>query len=119
MVEERDVERSVVNDDLGVAHERLDVRPHIREPRLVLQKLAGNAVHLEGSFLDIPIGLQVVVKAVVGQTSIHQLDATDLDDSVAQRGVETGRLGVEHHLSHAECCPMAERASLSAFSLPS
>ena len=89
------------------------------EPGLVLKELARDAVHLERPVVDLPIRLQVVVEPPFGQAAVHQLDAADLDDPVPQLRLEARRLRVENHLSHGRRPSMAERASESAFSLPS
>ena len=91
----------------------------LSEAGLVLQEITRDAVHLERPVVDLPIRLQIVMKPSVGQAAIHQLDAADLDDSVPLLRVETRRFRIEDHLPHDNRPSMAERASPSAFSLPS
>ena len=91
----------------------------VGEPRLVLQKLACDSVHLERPVVDLAVRLQIVVQPPAGQAAVHHLDAANLDDSVSQLRFEARRLGIEEYLSHDACPSAAARASASAFSFPS
>jgi hypothetical protein len=57
-------------------------------------------VYVERTFLDISIGLNVLVVVIAGRSPIDQLYTADLDDSVTFFGVESGRFGVEYDLTH-------------------
>jgi hypothetical protein len=50
--------------------------------------------------VDVALGIQVAVEGSARDSSIEELDAADLDDTVSERGLETGGLGVENDLSH-------------------
>ena len=100
-VEELDVERRVVDDHLGVLHERQQVVDDLGELRLVLEEVAGEAVHRERALVAVALGIDVLVKAAFGDAPADDLDAADLDDAMAFLGLETRGLGVQHDLSHA------------------
>ncbi len=110
-VEELDVERRVVDDDLGVLHERQQVVDHLGELRLVLEEVARQSVHRECPFVAVALGIDVLVKAPVGDAAADDLDAADLDDAMAFPGLETRGLGVQHDLSHARSLSASTRCS--------
>ena len=119
VIEERYVEWGVVNDDLCARDEFQNVRVNIRESGFVLQKLASDAMHVKCTVVNLAVWLKVVVESLPGQATIHQLDNSNLNDSMSQLGFETRRFGIENHLSHVVRTSTADRASASAFSLPS
>ena len=112
-VEELDVERGVVDDHLGILHERQQVVDDLGELRLVLKEVAREAVHGERALVAVALGIDVLVKAVFRDAAADDLDAADLDDAVAFLGLETRGLGVQHDLSHVRslALPVARPAS--------
>ena len=100
-VQEFNVERRVVDDELGAAHVVQELDGDLAEPRLVGEKLAGDPVDAKRPLLHLALGVDVAVEVVARQPAVQDLDAPDLDDAVAHAGVEPGRLGVQDDLSHA------------------
>lgn len=89
-----------MDDQLGPLDIGEEALGHLGKPWLIAQEFGGDAMHVRGAGLDLTIGLEILVKVVTGQTTIDQLDAPDLDDAVPLKRVETGRLGIQHELSH-------------------
>ena len=50
---------------------------------LVLQKFAGDAVHLQRLFVAVAPGVDVIVAVVAGRFAVEQLDAGKFDHPVA------------------------------------
>ena len=101
-VEESDVERRVVDDQLGIAYELDEVVGQIGKTRLVGQKLVGNAVNGHGAVFNVSIGVDVDVKAAPGLTPLDHLQGTDLDNAVPLLGFEAGGFGIKNDLSHVD-----------------
>ena len=101
-VQELDVERGVVDDELRAAHVLEKLGGDLGEARLVLEELVGDAVDAQRALLHCPLGVDVAVEMVPGEAPGDQLDAADLDDPVPEPRVETGRFGVEDDLSHSD-----------------
>ena len=107
-VEEGDVEGGVVDDELDAGDEVEQLRGDVLEFRLVAQELAGKAVDLKRARVALAPGVAVAVKIVAGEAAIDELDAGDFDDTVAQFGLQSRRLGVEDYLAHALNCVIRE-----------
>ena len=105
-VQERDVERRVVDDELGVADELAQLRQDVRKARLAAQELGREAVHLHRARIDLTVGTQVAMKLPAGTPPVHDLDRADLDDAMAKFGLEARRLGVEKDLAHGMARPV-------------
>ena len=100
-VQEADVERRVVDDDLGAARgTRASSSATAREQRLVGEELVGQAVHLERVVAVGALRVHVEVHVAAGEPPVDHLDAADLDDAVARLGRQAGGFGVEEDLSH-------------------
>src|SRR5688572_3580534 len=99
-VEELDVEVRVVDDELGAAHVVEERRRHLGELRLRHEVLAREAVHARRPKLHLALRVEVGVKAALAQAPVENLDAADLDDAVAELGIETGRLRIKNYLPH-------------------
>ncbi len=102
VVEERHIERRVVDDEFGAAHVFDEFRGDFLEFRLVAQKLLGKPVHPQRPFLALAFRIDVAVEMVAGQPAVDELDAGDFDDAVAERRVEAGGFSVENDLSHVQ-----------------
>ena len=74
-VEERDVERRVVDDQLGAAHEVEEFRRDLAKLRLVAQELGGQPVHLERGGLAVALRVEIAVEIVAGQPPVDELHA--------------------------------------------
>ena len=100
-VEKTNIEISIVDDKLGAADKLDEVRDHFTELWLLAQMLKRDAVDLDRAVIDLTLGVEVSLIAVLGDTSIDDLDTTDLDDAMSQYRFETSGFRVEHDLSHA------------------
>ena len=100
VVEKRDIERRVVDDEFGAAHVFDEFGGDFAELRLVAQELGGQPVHLQRAFLALAFRIDVAVEMVAGQPPVDEFDAGDFDDAVAERRVEAGGFSVENDLSH-------------------
>ena len=58
------------------------------------------AVHGARALVDLALGVQVAVEMTAARAAIEQLDAADLDDAVAARGLEAGGFGIQYDLTH-------------------
>ncbi len=101
-IEKRAVERRVVDDELGAAHEFEQLFGDVAELRLVAQKFFGEPVHLQRAFLARAPRIDVAVKMVAGQPPVDDFDRRDFDHAVAELGIEAGGFGVEDDLAHVE-----------------
>src|SRR5262249_50626357 len=114
-VEELDVEGGVVDDQLGAADVFQEITRDLAELRLVLEELAGDAVHLECALLAATLRIDVTVEVVFRDAAVEDLDAADLDDAVAESGVQAGGFRIEHDATHcAKPIRRAPRCKVSA-----
>ncbi len=90
VVDEANVERCVVNDQLRALDELEEFIGDFGKPRLADQKFVGDTVNTDRAFVTFAIRLQVNVKMPTGQAATDQLDTTDLDDAVTIRHRHTG-----------------------------
>ncbi len=102
VVEEAHVERRVVDHQLGAADELEEFVRHLAKPRLVLQELRAQPVHLQRTQLDLGLPVEVAVEVVARQAPVHDLHRANLDDPMAEHYFEPGGFGVEDDLSHAD-----------------
>ena len=101
VIEERDVERRVVDDPLGASREVEELGGKVAEARPGAQILPRHAVHLGRRRVDVALGIEVVVHVTPGRAPVDQFDAGELDDAVTKLRVEPGGLGVEDDLPHS------------------
>ena len=99
-VEERDVERRVVNHQLRAVDELEQLVDDVREARLLREEFVGDAVHVLRGAVDQPVGSQVAMELAAGLAPIHQLDAADLDDAMSLLRLQPRGFGVEDDLAH-------------------
>lgn len=100
-IEKADVKCRVVNDQLGTADKVEKLGSDVGEVRLVLQKLATDAVHRLRTGINFTLGVEVAVKVVIGQAPVAHLDAGDFDDAVPEFVLKAGGFGVEKNLAHS------------------
>ena len=100
MIQEADIEGGIVDHQLGSADIGQEIIDNIGKTGLVLEKLVGNAVNLDGTGIDDTIRLQVDMEIVAGETAINQLDAADLDNPVILLRLEARGFRIENDLPH-------------------
>src|SRR3569623_3138641 len=89
-----------MDDEFGAANEGEEFVDDVGEARLIGELVVGYAVHFHRTGVDLAVGLQVLMKAVVGEAAVDELHAAVLDNALALRWLEAGRLRIQHHLSH-------------------
>src|SRR5690606_18463515 len=81
-VDEADVERGVVDDDLRAVAEGKELVDDVGEARLVAQVLERHAVHLRGGGIDLALRVEVEVQVALREPPADHFHAGDLDDPV-------------------------------------
>ena len=74
VVEERDVERRVVDDPLGAAREVEELGREVAEPRPALQVVPRHAVHFGRADVDLALGIEVEVHVAPGRPPVDELE---------------------------------------------
>jgi hypothetical protein len=88
-----------VHDQNGALDEPEQLLGALMETRLGREKLDGEPVHLIGRLRHVALGVEMAMPHFSGWNTVDQLDAADLDDAMAQRGIESGGFGIEHDLA--------------------
>ena len=101
VVEKAHVERGVMDDQLRALDELEKFIRYFSKARLAHQEFVSDAVDTNGALVTFTIGLQVHMKMAAGQSTAHQLDATDLDHPVAIGDRHTGGFSIEYNTTHA------------------
>ena len=70
------------------------------ELRLRREEVVLDAVHLERAAVDLALGVDVAMEAVLRRPAIDELDAADLDDPMARGRLEARGFGIEDDLTH-------------------
>ena len=112
-VYEPDVKRSVVYDEFSAIHIVEKILHDVSKPRLVGQKLVGDTVYLNSTFIDMPVRLQVFMEIVSRDLSSGHLDTTDLDYSVPITVLQAGSFCIQYYLSHYSSCQNLPDVSVS------
>jgi hypothetical protein len=99
IVNETNVERGVVDDQLRALDELEKLIGDLSETRLTHQKRSGNTVNADGSFIAFAIRLQIDVEVSPGQASADQFDTTDLDHAMPVCNGHTSGFGIEYYRS--------------------
>src|SRR5690606_34851254 len=101
VVQEPDVEGGVVDHQLGAVDELQELVDDLREAGLVGQEIQGQAGDLLCALLELPVRVDVLVVGAACRAALDELDAADLDHSVAALPAQAGGLGVQDDLAHA------------------
>src|SRR5579859_1477306 len=99
-IEKRDVERRVMNYQLGIIKEEDELLRDLRKFGLVREVCLRDAVNGQRTLINRALGIEVSMEGASGCPPIDQLHATDLDDPVAQLGLEARGFGIEDNLPH-------------------
>ncbi|MBI1990717.1 MAG: hypothetical protein HYS65_13545 [Betaproteobacteria bacterium] len=99
-VQKPGVERRVVDDQFGAAHEVEPLVDDVAELRLVAQEFLAQSVHLQRAFVARALRVDVAVKMIAAQAPVDDLDRRELDHTVAKIGIEAGGFSVENDLPH-------------------
>jgi hypothetical protein len=99
-IEEAEIELRVVRDERRIGEKFEQIERAFVEARLVGKERVAEAVDLLGFHRHRPVRVEIGVEGAAGGHAIDQLDAADLDHSVARPGVEPGGFGIEYDLPH-------------------
>ena len=99
-VDEADVERGVVDDQLRAGDERAQLVRDLGELRRVGELRGADAVHGERTGVDLALGVDVLVELLAGEPAVQQFDAADFDETVTAVRIEAGRFGIENDFTH-------------------
>ena len=98
---------------------------HMRKDGFLGQPLARQAVHLNRAFVNVALGVLILVEGSARQTPVKELHATDFDDAMLLLNFEPRCFRIENDLPHfkiyraANMRSIASLASRSTYSLPS
>ena len=101
-VEEGDVERRVVDDPLGAAREREELRRYVAKTGLALEIVPRHPVDFGRAGVDLPFRIQSEVHGAARRPTVDQLQRGDLDDAVALPRIEARGFGVDDDLAHGD-----------------
>ena len=97
----------------GASSEELEeLVDDVLEERLVLQEIAGQAVHRYGVAVDVALGIEIAVKLAAGRDAVDDLDAAELDQAIPVGVVEARGLRVDDDLAQHLPVPGNTRAPL-------
>src|SRR5579863_1338161 len=111
-VDEAEIEHRVMRDELGVAQKSHELFRFVGEQRLVVEKLAGQAVNLERLLRHVALRIEVTVKGLAGREAIDEFNAANFDQAIPLHGIKSSGLGVKNDLAHA-ILPECESAAAS------
>ncbi len=100
MINKSDVERRVVNNQLGAFNEREKFLGNLAEARFVRQCFVGNAMDFNRRGIDLALRIKILMVMIGGSAAIDDFYAADLDDAMALRRLQAGGFGIEHDLAH-------------------
>ena len=83
-VDEGNVEGGVVGDQRRLVDELEELVDDVLEERLVLQEIAGQAVHRHGVAVDVALGIEIAMELAAGRDAVDDLDAAELDQPIAR-----------------------------------
>jgi hypothetical protein len=76
-------------------------RMNVREGRFLRQTLARQAVHLDRAFINVALGVQILVEGAARQAPVKELHAANFDDAVRLLNFEPGGFRIENDLTHS------------------
>jgi hypothetical protein len=100
MIDECNVERSVVHDQLGTIDELKQFVDYVTKFWLVLKKFRRQSVHLQRARLAIAFGIQVIVEAAARQPPAQHFQRPDFDNTVAEPRFQASGFSVDKNLAH-------------------
>ena len=102
-IEELDVELGVMDDDLGAGDEIEELLCHPGEFRLGAQVFQRHAMHPGRAQVDVALGIEISVELPLADVAREDLYTADLDDAVAELGVQARGLGIKDYLARHSC----------------
>src|SRR5271156_162772 len=99
-VEKAEVERGIMDDERCVPEKGNQIVRHFGEEGLILEEFLAQPVNRECFRRHAALGIEVSVEGLAGRYAIDQLDAADLDQTMAVQRIKTRGLGIEHNFAH-------------------
>ena len=99
-IEEAEIEHRVVRDELRVAEEGDEVIDLFGKQRLVPEELDGQSVNLERRLRHVAFRIEIAMERLAGGETVDELDAADLDQPIALKGIKAGGFGIENDFAH-------------------
>ena len=93
-VQKLQIERRIVNNQLGTGDKFQKLISHLLEGGLVGQKVRGQTVHPQRFGIAVTIGTQIGVIVATGDVAIDDFNRTDLNDSVSVGRIQSGCFSV-------------------------
>src|SRR5689334_3775192 len=97
------VKSRVVDHEGGIADKGQKIIDDINKALMPFQEIARKTVHRKRLSRNVAFGVDVGVKGRAAWYPVDQLDAPELDESVALGGIEACCFGVENNFTHALC----------------
>ena len=101
-VQETHIERCVVNHQLRTFHVIEKLVDDLGNTRLVGKKFIGDAMHVDGAWIDFAIRIDIPARVIAGQSTTHEFNATDLDNAVAVLRLQPGGFRIQYDLAHVQ-----------------
>jgi hypothetical protein len=99
MINERNIEVRIVNDELGTIDKREELLGYIGEHRFISEKMILDAMHLGCSGIDFSLGIDIALKRFLGCPAVDEFDATDLNNAMTRFRVQARGFRIEDDLS--------------------
>ena len=82
VIDERDVERGIVDDQLPTLDKLEQLVRDLFELRLIAQEFGAQTMHAHRRFLAFALRIDIAVEMGIGQAAVHDFDRGDFDDAV-------------------------------------
>ena len=114
-IKKAEIEHCVMRDELGVAEEGDQVIGLFGKQRLVLEELDRQSVNLEGRLRHVAFRVEVEMERLAGRETVDELDAANLNQPIARKGIKAGCFGIENDFAHRNSrTSLARRIRLSS-----
>jgi len=90
-----------VDDQFRTLDESQEIICHVVESGLVIKKFTGDAMYLQGAFINVSIGIQVAMEMLACQPSIDQFNTCNFNDPMSLPGIKAGCFGIQYDLPHS------------------
>ena len=100
-VDKAHIERSIMNDQRRIADEIHEVGGDIGEHRMTGEEVLAQSMDPFGLGGHVPFRVDVLMIDLAGRHMIQKLHATDFDDPVTRRRIETRGFRIENDFPHA------------------
>jgi hypothetical protein len=95
VIEEPEIEAGIMRDQRGILDEIKQLLGPLAERRLVGKEDVRKSVNRLRTGRHRTLRIEISMKVAAGLCAVDHLDAADLDDPVAARGIQAGRFRVK------------------------